>query len=127
MYGYGCEPNFPVAMNWFEFASASNDPVIAEKALIAAKELHDMYELATETNNKVLEKYRQKAEKVQKAGSSDMVADDEGDEVEQANRAEIDHADDQTADQGELRQLQQRQHEHEDNTEQDNDEEDRER
>ena len=77
MYGYGCEPNYSIAINWFEFASGADDPVIAEKALKSANELREMLDLATETNNDVLDQLRTKSEKAQSASGSDGLDEDD--------------------------------------------------
>jgi TPR repeat protein len=57
-YGYGMEPNYAQAINWFERASVMGDDRVSEVAANAARELRILQEQAIEENEATLERYR---------------------------------------------------------------------
>jgi TPR repeat protein len=57
-YGYGMEPNYGQAINWFERAAVMGDPRITEKAAASAKELRTLVDEAEELNSDALDKYK---------------------------------------------------------------------
>ena len=66
LHGYSCQPNYDIAVNWFEYASGSDDPAIADKAMKAGNEIREMMELAAAENHRQAETFRAKSEKIQK-------------------------------------------------------------
>lgn len=62
MYGYGCQPNYEKALNWFERAAASGDDRFKDKAASAAKELNEIIEIAKEENQKVFDKWKARSD-----------------------------------------------------------------
>ena len=62
LYGYGCEPNYKNAINWFEQASGLGPSNIQEKAKHAAKEIHELLEMAHTKNENIMNSYQQRQE-----------------------------------------------------------------
>ena len=63
LYGYGCQPNYPIAINWFERAAGMDDEHVSGKARAAADELRNMYHAALEKNENIVDKYRRMGER----------------------------------------------------------------
>ena len=63
LYGYGCQPNYPIAINWFERAAGMDDGNIGGMARTAADELRIMYHSALEKNEQIVDKYRKMGER----------------------------------------------------------------
>jgi TPR repeat protein len=62
MYGYGMEPNYDHAINWFERAAVMGDPRVSEMAKNSAREIRTLIQESMEVNEAILDAYARMAD-----------------------------------------------------------------
>ena len=57
-FGYGMEPDYEIAIMWYERAAGSGDERVTDDAARAARELTEFVRKAKETNDEIMDRYR---------------------------------------------------------------------